>query len=333
LLIRQGTIRAEDRILDQPQAAGAAPAEPLFKPRGRLGRPGHAEPRRFRVLHRTVYRYARPVERSMHLLRLFPVHDRLQSVLENDLQISVGGPWREYEDVFGNRVRRIRLETTFDQLSIEARSLVEVKDSDPLSFRPLRARTALPLVWMPWHRHMLHPYLMPPELAESELTELTDYAMSFAARNDYNLLDTLVDINATIFAEYQYVPGATTLSTSTYQVYCARHGVCQDFTNLFICLMRLLGIPARYVCGYVYTGPKHPNQRQSEASHAWAQVYLPEVGWKGFDPTNGVITQTDHVRVAVGRVYGDATPTSGTIFGGGGGETLEVDVRVEPAES
>ena len=76
--------------------------------------------------------------------------------------------------------------------------------------------------------------------------------------------------------------------------------MCQDFTNLFICLARLLGVPARYVCGYVYTGPKSaellPHQRQGEASHAWVQLYLPQVGWKGFDPTNGILTQTDHVR-------------------------------------
>jgi len=105
--------------------------------------------------------------------------------------------------------------------------------------------------------------------------------------------------------------------------------VCQDFTNLFICLARLLDIPARYVCGYLYTGPKHTNRAMAEATHAWAQVYLPESGWKGFDPTNGVLCQTDHVRVAVGRVYNDATPTSGTIFAGGGAETLSVSVTVE----
>ena len=72
------------------------------------------------------------------------------------------------------------------------------------------------------------------------------------------------------------------------------------------------------------------NQAQSEASHAWVQLYLPLTGWKGFDPTNGILTQTEHVRVAVGRNYLDATPTSGTIFVGGGGETLSVDVKVEP---
>jgi transglutaminase-like putative cysteine protease len=76
-----------------------------------------------------------------------------------------------------------------------------------------------------------------------------------------------------------------------------RSGVCQDFANLFICLARLLGVPARYVCGYLHTGQSAQNRAQSEASHAWVQVYLPEVGWKGFDPTNGMVTQTDHVRV------------------------------------
>jgi transglutaminase-like putative cysteine protease len=185
---------------------------------------------------------------------------------------------------------------------------------------------------MPWQRQALQPYLLPPELPESELMELTEYAMSFVERNDYDLIDTLLDINWTIFKEYRYLQGSTTIFTTPFEVYANRHGVCQDFTNLFICLARLLGVPARYVCGYIYTGPKNPNQRQGEASHAWVQVYLPEVGWKGFDPTNGVLTQTDHVRVAVGRNYVDATPTSGTIYVGGGGETLEVDVRCELVE-
>jgi transglutaminase-like putative cysteine protease/predicted glutamine amidotransferase len=331
LLIRQGVVRAEE---SRPgPVSGEDPSRrPALRPRGRLARPTEAAPKRLQVVHRTVYRYEKAVERSMHLLRLRPAHDRLQTVLENRIDVNVPHESREYEDVFGNWVRRLRVDTPFQEMVIEARSLVEVKDTDPLSFRPLRARTEIPLVWMPWHRHMLNPYLLPPESPESELTELTEYAMSFVKRNDYHLLDTLLDLNASIFSEYRYRPGATTLATSPYQVYCNREGVCQDFTNLFICLMRLLGVPARYVCGYIFTGPKNPNQRQSEASHAWVQVYLPEVGWKGFDPTNGVLTQTDHVRVATGRVYSDATPTSGTIFVGGGPETLEVDVRVDVVE-
>jgi transglutaminase-like putative cysteine protease len=156
--------------------------------------------------------------------------------------------------------------------------------------------------------------------------------MSFVERNAYDLLDTLLDINQTIFREYQYRQGSTTVFTTPFEAYVNRRGVCQDFANLFICLARLLGVPARYVCGYVYARPTNPNQLQSEASHAWVQLYLPEVGWKGFDPTNGILTQTEHIRVAVGRNYIDASPTSGTIFVGGGPETLDVHVRVEPVE-
>ena len=104
--------------------------------------------------------------------------------------------------------------------------------------------------------------------------------------------------------------------------------MCQDFANLFICLARLLSIPARYRVGYIYTGG-YENKVQSDASHAWAEVYLPWRGWLGFDPTNGVVVGLDHVRVACGRNYRDASPTSGTIFKGGGTETLSVNVRVD----
>ena len=96
-----------------------------------------------------------------------------------------------------------------------------------------------------------------------------------------------------------------------------------------ICLARLLGVPARYRVGYIYTGASYENKIQSEASHAWAELYLPWTGWLGFDPTNGCLANNDHVRVAAGRNYRDATPTAGTIYKGGGYETLAIDVRVE----
>lgn len=327
-VLRQGVIRAEI-VSDAQAASGQSPA--VFA-RTSLSRPTRAEVKRFQVVHRTAYRYTQPVERSTHLLRLVPVHDHLQTLLDHSLSISVYGQEREYDDVFGNRARRVMLDSPFNELVIEARSRVELLDVDPLSFRPLRARSTIPLVWMPWQRQALQPFLLPPELPESELHELVEYAMTFVERNDYDLIDTLLDINSSIFKEYKYLQGSTTLSTTPFEVYANRRGVCQDFTNLFICMARLLGVPARYVCGYIYTGPKNPNHTQGEASHAWIQVYLPEVGWKGFDPTNGILTQTDHVRVAVGRNYVDATPTSGTLFVGGTGETLEVQVTVEPCE-
>jgi len=341
-VIRQGALRTElNGPAPSPVAVGAPNGNgqngPAAQPGTAKSRPPmqllirEAKPQRLQVEHRTVYRYTTPVERSTHLLRLEPVHDLLQSKLSYDVNLSVEGKRTEFEDVFGNRVTRVEIDEPFTELAIVSRAVVELRDTNPLSFRSRpHARTAIPVVWMPWQRHMLQPYLLPPELPETQLMELTDYAMSFVERNDSDLLETLLDMNLSIFSEYRYIQGTTTFATTPFEVYSNRRGVCQDFANLFICLARLLGVPARYVCGYVYTGAQAHNRAQSEASHAWVQVYLPEVGWKGFDPTNGVVTQTDHIRVAVGRAYVDATPTSGTLFVGGGQETLEVAVRCEP---
>ncbi|MFO0585453.1 MAG: class II glutamine amidotransferase [Anaeromyxobacter sp.] len=327
LTIRQGAASDERR----PGESAPQPSLPGLRSR-HLTRPEPAPARLYDVTHRTVYSYERAVERSSHLFRLRPFHDPLQTVHRHELACSVDGLVRDYEDVFGNFTRKLAVDRPFDSMVVVARSRVEVLDTDPLSYRALRASTTLPLTWMPWQRQILGPFLLPEELPESQLSELVEYAMSFVERNDSDLIETLLDMNETIHREYAYVQGVTNLATTPFETYVNRRGVCQDFTNLFMCLCRLLSIPARYVCGYLYTGPKAANQVQAEASHAWAQVYVPEVGWRGFDPTNGVMTQTSHVRVAVGRSWRDATPTSGTIFVGGSGERLEVDVKVEPVE-
>jgi len=287
-------------------------------------------PRELSVLHETTYHYRLPVERSSHLLRLRPVQDRLQELLEFSLELTVDGRRREFEDVFGNATTQLEVERPFTALSVRSRSRVLVRPA-PARWLEARAfqRERLPQLWMPWQRQMMLPYLLPAELPETELRQLTDYAMGFAQRNDFDLLDTLMDMNQTIKEDYVYAGGFTNIFTTPFDVYLNRRGVCQDFANLFICLARLLNIPARYRVGYIFTGADYANRQQSDASHAWAEVYLPSPGWVGFDPTNGCVTGLDHVRVACGRNYLDATPTSGTIFKGGGPEGLEVSVKVE----
>jgi transglutaminase-like putative cysteine protease/predicted glutamine amidotransferase len=279
------------------------------------------------VVHETSYRYEKPIERSTHIFRLRPVHDQVQEILEYRLEVSPDGVSRHFEDVFGNHTARMKIDKAYEAMTIRATSRVRIPAASPL-FAPFR-RTAMPLVWMPWQRQMMLPYLLPPELPETQLSELTDFAMSFAERQDHDLFETLNDMNTTIHRDFAYVSGATTLATTPFDVYVNRRGVCQDFANLLICLARLLNIPARYRVGYIYTGGDYENKIQSEASHAWVEVYLPWVGWRGFDPTNGCLAGLDHIRVASGRNYRDATPTSGTIFVGGGGEKLSVSVRVE----
>jgi transglutaminase-like putative cysteine protease/predicted glutamine amidotransferase len=308
---------------EQAREAGAMPSVSEVLP-------GSDAPRCFDVYHETVYRYVAPVERSTHKFRLRPLQDDLQRVLSHDLDLRVDGVRREFEDVFGNYTIRLDVDTPFGELVICARSRVEVRSHGLLHLRSPERRDQIPLVWMPWQRQMMLPYLLPPELPETELLELSDFAMSFVERNDYDLVETLLDMNRTIYRDFTYVTGSTTVETTPFQVFSSREGVCQDFANLLICMARLLSVPARYRVGYIYTGADYENKIQSEASHAWVELYLPWTGWRGFDPTNGCTVRSDHVRVATGRHFWDAAPTSGTIYKGGGGETLSVEVRVDP---
>jgi transglutaminase-like putative cysteine protease len=286
---------------------------------------------KLRVVHTTRYSYDKPVERSLHKLHVCPVDDRDQRLLAHTLTVEPSVPVLPFEDVFGNSVSTFELGVPYTELTITADSLVEVRRTDPLAFTKTVVPTQFPLAWMPWEQTMLAPYMHPAELPDSQLAELYKYAMSFVARNGGDLMETLFDINLTIYREYAYTPGSTDLATTPYDVFVNKTGVCQDFANLFICIARLLGIPARYVCGYVFTGNVGEHRAGSDASHAWVQLYLPSVGWKGFDPTNGVLPQLDHVRVGYGRHYRDVTPTSGTLFSPAN-ETMTVEVTVSSVD-
>ena len=289
--------------------------------------------------HVTAYHYATPVRHSEHWVHLRPVHDWRQRLLRYKLKIAPAVDVVEFDDVFGNFASRFTVETPYTELRVESESLVELIDIDPFAFarRPIN-RPKFPIAWMPWERTMLAPYLTPEELPPTQLRTLYDYAMSFVEANHGDIMETLFAINLEMFRNYRYVPGSTGLETSPFRVMTNRTGVCQDFTNLFITMARLLGIPARYVMGYVYTGNSgpdaYPERAGSDASHAWVQIYIPDIGWKGFDPTNGVLPQQDHIRVAVGRHYRDTAPTTGTLFEGGGGERMTVHVEVceEPVD-
>jgi transglutaminase-like putative cysteine protease len=318
-----------------PTAPTAPEPAPPFVRAERLDRPASlpvpADARVLSVIHDTVYRYAEPVKHSLHVYRLRPCHDLGQQVLAYQLDISVDGARREFEDVFGNTVTRTELTSPYRELRITSRAIVALSPPRTPQLMAVARRSSFPLVWMPWQRQMMTPYLLPPELPETQLTELSDFAMHFAARQDNDLVRTLLDMNLTIQRDFAYVSGSTTLETTPFDVYVHRRGVCQDFANLLICLARLLGVPARYRVGYIFTGAGYENKIQSDASHAWAELYLPHYGWQGFDPTNGCLVGLDHVRVAAGRNYRDATPTSGTLYKGGGAETMTIDVRVEEA--
>jgi len=281
------------------------------------------------IFHHTEYRYDSPVELSKHLFRLRPIHDEFQEVHSFELKILPAHETVDFNDVFENRSTYTMIDKPYTRLSVCSKSTVTVYPKEAHNTLLSRHRQTFPVTWMPWQQQALSPFLLPPELPIANLEELLEYARTFVQRNEANLLDVLSDINHVIYSDYQYETSSTSLETTPYEVYISRKGVCQDFANLFICLVRLLNLPARYRTGYIYTGTDYKNKVQSDASHAWVEVYIPLVGWQGYDPTNGVLANTDHIRVACGRNYRDATPTSGTIYEGGSDhEVMNVEVRV-----
>ncbi|OYW11667.1 MAG: hypothetical protein B7Z55_19015 [Planctomycetales bacterium 12-60-4] len=148
------------------------------------------------------------------------------------------------------------------------------------------------------------------------------------------ILEGVRHLTTRIHEDFKFDPRATTVSTPVVEVFEHRRGVCQDFAHLEIAALRSLGIPARYVSGYLRTipPPGRPRLVGTDASHAWLSVYCGEAGWIDVDPTNDCIVSTDHITVAWGRDYSDVCPIKG-VFVGGGTHQMTVSVDVQPLES
>lgn len=286
------------------------------------------EPTIFSIVHDTTYEYSHKIKESKHLYRLQPVNDMTQSILSYELCSSSHGAFYNFTGAFGNNATVLDIKEPYQELKITSHAIVAVSEPNAPCKAIKEEKLMIPLIWMPWDRIMMQAYLLPPELPESELLALSDYAMDFVSRNNNKINSVLHDINTTIFKEYKYTPYSTTMATTPYEVYKSKKGVCQDFANLFICLARLLGVPARYRVGYLYTGGEYEHLGMHDQTHAWVEVFLPSLGWCGFDPTNGCMAGINHIRVACGRHYRDATPTSGVVFADIFTEKLHTSVRV-----
>ena len=156
--------------------------------------------------------------------------------------------------------------------------------------------------------------------------------LGVAARNGRDPLTLVGDVADGINAAFEYVKKSTAVNSPIEVCLGSRQGVCQDFSHIMITVVRNLGIPCRYVSGYLYHDELHHDRSAEGATHAWVEALLPGIGWAGFDPTNGVIAGSRHIRTAVGRDYGDVPPTIGTMKGRAETE-LQVRVRCVASQS
>jgi transglutaminase-like putative cysteine protease len=277
---------------------------------------------RLRVLHVTEYSYDEPVTSSHHEVYLSPRESAFQSRLSHHIEITPSPEaLHDRIDFFDNEARYFSLHQPHRKLRIVATSEVRLRERRQLS---LSARAC------GWQeaRDRIARDRRPESLDAYSFTFSSPYVRADTALREYALpsfppgrtvLEGARDLTRRIHADFIYDPTATQISTPLADVLRNRRGVCQDFAHLQIGCLRALGLPGRYVSGYMMTTPPpgRPRLVGADASHAWVATYCPDAGWGELDPANDVVPSTAHVTVAYGRDFGDVTPVRGVVLGGG----------------
>src|ERR1019366_7660006 len=288
---------------------------------------------RYEVTHRTEYRYEADVSDSYGQLHLLPRNLPGQRCHTAEVVVDpIPDDYRERLDYFGNRVSYLAIHCPHRALTVTATSIVAVEDRrDGLSLfgdRPWeQARDAVR------DGQGLDPLDAVQYVLNSPLVQSSGAFADYAATTftpGRPVLDAVTDICHRIHADFEYESGSTSVRTPLDEVFAQRKGVFQDFAHVGIACLRSIGLPARYVSGYLETDPPpdRPKLKGADASHAWMSVLVPQAGWLDVDPTNNRLANNRYVVTAYGRDYGDVPPMSGVIYTAGKTESLRVSVDV-----
>lgn len=282
----------------------------------------------YSIRHLTRFRYDRPITESIMEARMHPRSDSHQHCLSFSLSVSPRCRVFSYRDHMGNNVQHFDIPGEHTQLVIIAESVVEQQDlPDVPGFLSPDAWGDLDaLVNAGDYGEMLLPSTF--AIPTNALIEL-GAKLDVVRRDDPLMLAH--EINQKLYQYFEYVPRHTRVDSPIDEAILSGKGVCQDFAHTMIALLRLVGIPARYVSGYLYRSREDQDRSTPDATHAWVDVLVPHLGWVGFDPTNNLIAHRRHIRAAVGRDYADVPPTHG-IFRGQTASELYVAVHVEASE-
>jgi transglutaminase-like putative cysteine protease len=289
---------------------------------------------KYRVTHTTKYNYSDNVTLCHNVAHLLPRNTPLQSCSISELKITPMPSYvNEWTDFFGNRQASFSIEKPHDELIVTAISEVEVMPGASLldGAFPTSWEQAVDYLQQATEEQAIDARIY---LLESEFVEFSDEVVNYSNASftpGRYMLEAVEDLMHRIYKDFDYDPGFSSIATPLEEVLKHRKGVCQDFAHLAIACLRMRGIAARYISGYLETIPPVGQQRLvgADASHAWFSVYVPHQGWIDFDPTNAQIPSEQHITAAWGRDYADVAPLKGVIFGGGKKNKLNVSVDVE----
>ncbi|QAY72394.1 transglutaminase family protein [Agromyces protaetiae] len=276
---------------------------------------------RLRIVHRTGFSYAEPANASYNEARMLPHSGGEQFVLHTGLDIRPGASQHSYLDYWGTRVSTFEVLTPHRELSVTATSLVEVRPA------PHRGRSDLDWTWLANHRASTMPLVeFSTQTAATEPpTDLAELAASIHAEGE-GVSETALEVVRAVGEAVEYMPGVTGVNSTAREAWAERKGVCQDITHLAVGALRSIGVPARYVSGYLHPDPKAGlGVTVTGESHAWVEWFDGE--WRSYDPTNMSEIGEHHVLVGRGRDYGDVAPLRG-VYAGPGASELFVTVEV-----
>jgi transglutaminase-like putative cysteine protease len=277
-----------------------------------------------------------PVAFSRHAAYFRPLDSPRQRVLSYKHQISPETT-DEFEraDYFGNTQLQFQIETLHDELRIEVQTRVGVEAQSPIGDasksitcgelrQHLRAETD--------DQTLLAMQMSSSGAKTQSSGKVEEFARDFFP-DERPFLEAAIDLNSTIFKEFQFDNNVTDVSTPVDEILILRRGVCQDFAHLMLAALRSMRLPARYVSGYILTHPLEgtPRLQGADASHAWVSVFVPKLGWVDLDPTNNLVCADEHIVVATGRDFDDVSPLRGAVTGGGS-QTINISVTVMPVE-
>lgn len=289
---------------------------------------------KFDLSHRTTYDYSEPVAYSQHLVHLIPRLSTHQNNLRQSLIVEPAPTSRlDGRDAFGNPTAMLEIDRPHECLIIQSRAVVETHPA--MAAEPARTTAWDRLQDVLYAKDAMIDLDVVQYRCVSGATKasaaIADYARnSFAPGRP--VLEACRDLILRVYRDFTFDPRATDLSTPITDVFQRRRGVCQDFAHLTLACLRAMKVPARYVSGYILTHPPpgQPKLIGADASHAWVDVWSPEYGWTGLDPTNGIAAGEEHIVVAYGRDYSDISPINGVLLGGGT-HTVSVSVDITPA--
>jgi len=287
----------------------------------------------YRIIHKTEYKYQEEVTLCHNIARLIPRTTVKQVCRRSDLQIDPQPEIiNEYEDFFGNKVVYFGIQKTHAKLTVTVTS--EIYKNDQVSMQlPFYGNTSwedVPQILMQQQIEYIdaRQYIYETPMTASS-DEIRKYAsVSYTPRRP--LFDATKDLMQRIYSDFKFESGQTSIATPLSEVMQKKKGVCQDFAHIAIACVRSMGLPARYMSGYIETLPPIGQEKLVgvDASHAWFAVYIPSVGWVEFDPTNNVIPSDQHLVIGWGRDYEDINPLKGIILSNGEHELkVSVDVR------